>query len=206
MKQAVYIPAPQKWVGRERGWSGMAREQDQRIAEVVEQEQSRLRSFIRRRVPDPRDAEDILQVFYELVEANRLLMPIDHVTGWLFRVARNRITDLFRKKKPENFSDIADEGDDDELLHFEDLLPSPKAGPEALYVRNMLLEELRLALDELPQEQREVFIAHEVEGRSFKEMSAASGVSVNTLLSRKRYAVLHLRDRLQNIYDEFTKA
>src|SRR5712671_1065934 len=185
----------------------MALEQDQRISEVVEQQRSRLRSFIRRRVPDPRDAEDILQeVFYELVEANRLLMPIDHVTGWLFRVARNRITDLFRKKKPESFSDIAIDDEDDELLHFEDLLPSPDAGPETLYVRTVFLEELRLALEELPQEQREVFVAHELEGRSFKEMSAASGVSVNTLLSRKRYAILHLRERLQSIYDEFTKA
>ena len=185
----------------------MALEQDQRISEVVEKEQSRLRSFIRRRVPDPRDAEDILQeVFYELVEANRLLMPIDHVTGWLFRVARNRITDLFRKKKPESFSDIAIDDEDDQLLHFEDLLPSPDAGPEALYVRKVLLEELRLALEELPREQREVFVAHELEGRSFKEMSAASGVSVNTLLSRKRYAILRLRERLQGIYDEFTKA
>ena len=186
----------------------MALEQDQRISEVVKREQSRLRNFIRRRVPDPRDAEDILQdVFYELVEANRLLMPIEHVTGWLFRVARNRITDLFRKKKPESFSETAAAGDDDdELLQFEDLLPSPDAGPEALYARNVLLEELELAVDELPQEQREVFVAHELEGRSFKQMAAETGVSVNTLLSRKRYAVLHLRERLQSIYDEFTKA
>ena len=186
----------------------MALEQDQRISEVVKREQSRLRNFIRRRVPDPRDAEDILQdVFYELVEANRLLMPIEHVTGWLFRVARNRITDLFRKKKPESFSDtaVADD-DDDELLQLEDLLPSPDAGPEALYARNVLLDELELAVDELPEEQREVFVAHELEGRSFKEMAAETGVSVNTLLSRKRYAVLHLRERLQSIYDEFTKA
>jgi RNA polymerase sigma factor (sigma-70 family) len=186
----------------------MALEQDQRISEVVKREQSRLRNFIRRRVPDPRDAEDILQdVFYELVEANRLLMPIEHVTGWLFRVARNRITDLFRKKKPESFSDTAvARDDDDELLAFEDLLPSPDAGPEALYARNVLLDELESAVDELPEEQREAFVAHEFEGRSFKEMSAESGVSVNTLLSRKRYAVLHLRERLQDIYDEFTKA
>ena len=188
----------------------MALEQDQRISEVVEREQSRLRNFIRRRVPDPRDVDDILQdVFYELVEANRLLMPIEHVTGWLFRVARNRITDLFRKKKPESFSDTAverNDDDDDELLRFEDLLPSPDAGPEALYARNVLLAELELAVDELPQEQRNVFVAHELEGRSFKEMAAETGVSVNTLLSRKRYAVLHLRKRLQSIYDEFTKA
>jgi RNA polymerase sigma factor (sigma-70 family) len=187
----------------------MALEQDQRISEVVKREQSRLRNFIRTRVPDPRDAEDILQdVFYELVEANRLLMPIENVTGWLFRVARNRITDLFRKKKPESFSDtaVAREDAEDELLQFEDLLPSPEAGPDALYARSMLLDELELAIDELPQEQREVFVAHELEGRSFKEMAAETGVSVNTLLSRKRYAVLHLRERLRSIYDELTKA
>ena len=177
----------------------MTAEQDERISEVVEREQSRLRNFIRRRVPDPRDAEDVLQdIFYKLVEANRLLMPIDHVTGWLFRVARNRIADLFRKK------DFIE--DDDELLLFDDLLPSPDAGPDALYARGVLLDELALALDELPDEQREVFVAHELEGRSFKEIAAASGVGINTLLSRKRYAVLHLRERLQSIYDEFTKA
>ena len=181
-------------------------EQDRQISEIIAAERSRLRNFIRRRVPDPSDVEDIVQeVFYELVEANRLLMPIDHVTGWLFRVARNRITDLFRKQKPETFSDAAVEDEDGELLQIEDLLPSPDAGPEALYVRSVLIDELELALDELPDEQREVFIAHELEGRSFKELSAESGVNVNTLLSRKRYAVLHLRQRLQNIYDEFTK-
>ena len=181
-------------------------EQDHQISEIVAEERSRLRNFIRRRVPDPRDAEDILQdVFYELVEANRLLMPIEHVTGWLFRVARNRITDLFRKKKPETFSDAAVEDEDGELLQLEDLLPSPDAGPEALYFRNVLLDELEFALGELPDEQREVFVAHELEGRSFKELSAESGVNVNTLLSRKRYAVLHLREQLQGIYDEFAK-
>jgi RNA polymerase sigma factor (sigma-70 family) len=184
----------------------MALEQDQRISEVVKREGSRLRNFIRRRVPDSRDAEDIVQdVFYELVEANRLLMPIEHVTGWLFRVARNRITDLFRKKKPEPFSEAAVENDDGEVLQIEDILPSPDAGPEALYFRDLLLDELELALDELPDEQRETFVAHELEGRSFKEMAVETGVSVNTLLSRKRYAVLHLRERLQSIYDEFTK-
>jgi len=185
----------------------MALEADQRISEVVKREQSRLRNFIRRRVPDPRDAEDILQdVFYELVEANRLLMPIEHVTGWLFRVARNRITDLFRKKKPESFSDTAVADEEGEVLEIEDLLPSPDVGPEALYLRSVLLDELELAVDELPEEQREVFVAHELEGRSFKEMAAETGVGVNTLLSRKRYAVLHLRERLQSVYDEFTKA
>ena len=185
----------------------MSLEQDRRITEAVKQEQSRLRNFIRRRVPDPLDAEDILQeVFYELVEANRLLMPIEHVTGWLFRVARNRITDLFRKKKPESLSDAVAAGGEDEPLLLEDLLPSPDAGPDALYARSVLLDEIEDALDELPDEQREVFIGHEIEGRSFKEMAAESGVSVNTLLSRKRYAVLHLRERLQAIHDEFTKA
>src|SRR5437870_8460193 len=184
----------------------MALEQDQRISEVVEREQSRLRNFIRRRVPELRDAEDILQdVFYELVEANRLLMPIEHVSGWLFRVARNRIIDFFRKKKPERFSDTAAADEDDELPQWEDLLPSPDAGPEALYVRSVLLDELELALDELPEKQREVFIAHELEGRSFKELAAASGSNVNTLLSRKRYAVLYLRERLQSVYEEFLK-
>ncbi len=185
----------------------MSLEKDRRISDVVEREQSRLQNFIRRRVPDPRDAEDILQeVFYELVEANRLLMPIEHVTGWLFRVARNRITDLFRKKKPESFSDAAVADDEEELLRLEDLLPSPNAGPDALYARSVLLEELEFALGELPAEQREVFLAHELEGRSFKEMAAESGVSINTLLARKRYALLHLREQLRSIYDEFTKA
>jgi len=181
----------------------MAVEQDSRISEIVRRERSRLLNFIRRSAPDPDDAEDILQdVFYRLVEANRLLMPIEHVTGWLFRVARNRITDLFRKKEPENFSelDVADE----EGVSFEDLLPSLDGGPEAAYVRNLLLHELKRALAELPKEQREVFIAQELEGRSFKEISEKTGVSVNTLLSRKRYAVLHLRERLRRVYEEFS--
>jgi len=181
--------------------------QNQGITEVLQREQRRLRGFIRRRVPDPRDAEDILQeVWYELLEANRLLMPIEHVTAWLFRVARNRITDLFRKKQPENFSEQEIETDEDEPMLFEDLLPSPDAGPEALYARTMLLEELEAALAELPREQREVFVAHELEGHSFAEMAVTTGVSINTLLARKRYAVLHLRRRLQNIYDEFMRS
>ena len=181
-------------------------EQDRQTSEIIAEERSRLRNFIRRRVPDPADAEDIVQeVFYELVEANRLLMPIEYVTGWLFRVARNRITDLFRKKRPENFTDRAVKDEDGELLRIEDLLPSPDAGPEALYVRSVLLEEIEFALGELPGEQREVFVAHELEGRSFKELSAESGVSVNTLLSRKRYAVLHLRRRLQRAHDEYLR-
>jgi RNA polymerase sigma factor (sigma-70 family) len=169
-------------------------ERDDEISQVVDREQSRLRRFIRLRVPDPRDAEDILQdVFYELLEANRLLMPIDHVTGWLFRVARNRIIDLFRKKRP-----------DEELL-LEDLLPASDAGPDAVYARNVLLQALKAALDELPAEHRAVFVAHEIDGQSFREMAAETGINVNTLLSRKRYAVLHLRVRLQHAYDEFTR-
>jgi RNA polymerase sigma factor (sigma-70 family) len=163
----------------------MTPDDDRRITDVVSREQPRLRTFIRRRVLDPRDVEDILQeVFFELVEANRRLMPIDHVTAWLYRVARNRITDLFRRKTPEQ-------------LHVEDLMPSADAGPDAELARNALLEDLEAALAELPKEQREVFIAHEIEGRSFKEIAADTGIGVNTLLSRKRYAVLHLRKRLQ---------
>jgi len=184
----------------------MASEQDQRISEVVQREGPRLRNFIRRRVRDSRDAEDILQdVYYELVEANRLLVPIEQVTGWLFRVARNRIIDLFRKKKPESLDDAVAWDDEDRVLRLEDLLPSPEAGPDALFERSVLLEELEMALEELPEEQREVFVAHEIEGRSFKDMAAESGVSVNTLLARKRYALLHLRERLREIYDEFIR-
>lgn len=181
-------------------------DQDRQIAEVVASQQSRLASFIRKRVPNPADAEDLLQeVLYELVQAHRLLMPIETVTGWLYRVARNRITDLFRKKKPEAFSEFALDDDEGELLQFEDLLPSPDAGPEALYFRQVLLDELSAAIAELPEDQREVFAAHEFEGRSFKDLSAKTGVNINTLLARKRYAVLHLRRRLQNVHDEFSK-
>jgi RNA polymerase sigma factor (sigma-70 family) len=180
-------------------------EQDRQISEVIAKERSRLRNFIRRRVPNPADVEDLLQeVFCELVEANRLLMPIDHVTGWLFRVARNRVIDLFRKKKPENFADAAIADGDDEQLMIDDLLPSPEAGPEAIYLRHMLLEETKVALSELSAEQREVFIAHAIEGRSFKDLARETGININTLLARKRYAVLHLRERLQSIHEEFT--
>jgi RNA polymerase sigma factor (sigma-70 family) len=174
-------------------------EQDKRILETVRQQRSRRQNFIRKRVPDQRDAEDILQeVLYELVEAYRLVNPIEHIGAWLFQVSRNRIADSFRKKRPEALSDSIEGA-------WEDLLPSPDAGPEAAYARSVLLEELEDALDELPEEQREVFVAHELEGRSFKELAAESGLSVNTLLSRKRYAVLHLRERLGEIYEEFRK-
>ena len=182
-------------------------EQNQRIAETVEREQARLRNFIRKRVADAADAEDILQdVFYELVEAYRAMQPLEQVSAWLFRVARNRITDLFRKKKPVPFAnDPAAFAEDGDLFSIEDLLPWPDAGPEAAYARNLLLEEFEAAVDELPADQREVFIAHEVEGRSFKEMSAETGLSVNALHLRKHYAVLQLRERLQAAYDEFMK-
>ena len=179
-------------------------EQDRQIADIVAREQPRLRSFIRRRVSNDADVEDLVQeVLFELVRAHRLLMPIEFVTGWLYRVARNRITDMFRKKRPETFGDAWQEDDDGELLEAEDLLPSPDAGPEAQYLRGMLLNEFERAVAELPPEQRDVFVAHELEGRSFKEISDQSGASVNTLLSRKRYAVLHLRERLKAIHDEF---
>jgi RNA polymerase sigma factor (sigma-70 family) len=182
-------------------------EQDQRISEVISRDRPRLHNFIRKRVADVADAEDILQdVFYELLEAYRMMKPVEQVTAWLFQVARNRITDLFRKKnREESRTDPATPAEDGELLLLEELLPSPDAGPEAAYARSVLLEELDHALDELPEEQREVFIGHELMGYSFKELSARSGVGLNTLISRKHYAVLHLRKRLQAIYDEFTK-
>ncbi len=183
-----------------------APDEDRQIADTVEREQARLRGFIRRRVPDARDAEDILQeVFYELVEANRLLMPIDHVTAWLFRVARNRITDLFRRRKAESFGGLSIEDEDGEVVPLEELLPSPDEGPDGLYARRVLLDAIANAVAALPREQREAFVAHEIEGRTFKEIAADAGVSINTVLSRKRYAVLRLRERLQRVYDQFTR-
>lgn len=183
----------------------MKAEQDQRISEAVERERGRLRNFIRKRVRDEADAEDILQdVFYELVETYRMMKPVEQVGAWLFRVARNRIIDLFRKRNPEILeSEIAGVVGEGERLTLEDLLPSPDAGPEAAYARSVLLDELDAAIDELPEEQREVFVAHELEGRSFNELAAESGVSVNTLLSRKHYAVLYLRERLREIHEDF---
>src|ERR1700687_1724632 len=184
----------------------MMAQQDQQISEAISREQSRLRNFIRKRVADQGDAEDILKdVFYELVELYRMMKPVEQVTAWMFRVARNRITDLFRRKKREGLRNEPAVTEDGEVRWLEELLPSPDAGPEAAYARSVLAEELDDALDELPDEQREVFLAHELMGYSFKELARQSGVSVNTLLSRKHYAVLHLRQRLQAIYDEFTK-
>lgn len=180
-------------------------EQDQKLTETIGREQGRLRNFIRKRVPDEADAEDILQdVFYELIEAYRLMKPVEQAGAWMFRVARNRIVDRFRKKKPEAFTAVKDrDAESGDSLTLEDLLPSPDAGPEAAYARSILMDELDAAIDELPEDQREVFIAHEYDGVSFKEISAETGVSVNTLLSRKHHAVVHLRRRLQMIHEEF---
>jgi RNA polymerase sigma factor (sigma-70 family) len=184
----------------------MMAQQDERISEAIERERPRLRNFIRKRVADQSEAEDVLQeVFYELVEAYRMMKPVEQVTAWLFRVARNRITDLFRSKKWEGSNELAARTVDEEDLRWEELLPSPDAGPESAYARSVLLEEMDAALDELPKEQREVFVGHELLGYSFKELAERTGVSVNTLLSRKHYAVLHLRERLQAIYDDFRR-
>ena len=180
-------------------------EQNRRIGEVIQREGRKLLRFIRRRVKDQTDAEDILQeVFYELTEAYRLMKPIEEAGAWLYRVARNRIIDRFRKKQPEPFGEMPEGAD--EGWRWEDLLPSPDAGPEAAYARGVLLDELEAALEELSEEQREVLLAHEMEGRSFKQIAGETGVSVNTLLSRKRYAVLHLRRRLKAIYEELKTA
>jgi len=178
-------------------------DQDSRITEVIARERKRLGRFIRQRVPDPGDAEDILQdVLFELVESFRMLRPIEQVGAWLFRVARNRIVDRFRSRSARPVHSSADFDGDDDVAALGQLLPSPQAGPEAQYARRLLLEELDAALQDLPAEQRDVFIAHELEGKSFRELAAQTGLNLNTLLSRKRHAVLHLRERLQQIYRE----
>jgi len=180
-------------------------EQNRHISEVIQQERRRLLHFIRKRVDDEGDAEDILQdVFYELTEAYRLMKPIEQVGAWLYRVARNRIIDRFRKIRPA--AEVPLNASEEGALRLEDLLPSPDAGPEALYARSVLLDELDTALEELPEEQRDVFIAHELDDRSFKQLAEETGLSINTLLSRKHYAILHLRRRLEAIYEEFTSA
>lgn len=181
----------------------MVNEQDLRISETVIRERTRLRNFIRRRVPDRQEAEDILQeVFSELVEAYRLIKPIENAGAWLYRVARNRIADVFRKNRPQPLEDQVVFRANGESLRLQDLLPSPAAGPEEQFQTAALGEQLEEALDELPADQRAVFIAHEIEGRSFKELSQETGLSVNTLLSRKHYAVIYLRKRLREAYGE----
>jgi RNA polymerase sigma factor (sigma-70 family) len=183
-------------------------EDDRRILEASARYRARLANFIRRRVPDRGEAEDILQeVFYELVAAYRLFEPVEEAGAWLFRVARNRITDFFRKKKPEaingQFARTESIEEGGAPLRIEELLPSPDAGPEAAYARGVLLEEIEAALDELPPEQRAAFVGHELEAHSFKELAAEAGVSVNAMVLRKHHAVLYLRRRLQAIRDEF---
>jgi RNA polymerase sigma factor (sigma-70 family) len=187
--------------------SGPMSQQDQRISDAVRRDYPGLRAFIRKRVADQSDAEDILQdVFYELVETYRMMKPVEQVTAWLFRVARNRITDLFRRRTREaRAAEPAKFNAEGEELLLDELLPSPDAGPDAAYARSVLVEALDDALEELPAEQRDVFVAHELMGYSFKDLAQQSGVSMNTLLSRKRYAVLHLRERLQSVYDEFSR-
>jgi RNA polymerase sigma factor (sigma-70 family) len=181
-------------------------EQDHWISQAMERDGSRLRNYIRKQVLDREAAEDILQeVFCELVEAYRLVKPVEQVTAWLFRVAKNRIIDRFRGRKLESLTASRYGEDEDVPVTLEDLLPSPDSGPEAAYARSVLLDEIDEALAEMPEEQRSVFIAHEWEGYSFKELSARTGVSANTLISRKHYAVLHLRRRLKSIYEEFVK-
>ena len=177
--------------------------QDSEIASVVRRERGRLLAFIRKRVADAGEAEDVLQeAFYELVAAYRLMQPIEQVGAWLVRVARNRIIDRFRKRRPQLLGDIAaDEEEADSAL--DRLLPPVEDGPDAALVRELLLEELEQALAGLPVEQREVFVAHELEGASFKELSARWSVGINTLLSRKRYAVLRLREKLKEAYEEW---
>jgi RNA polymerase sigma factor (sigma-70 family) len=181
----------------------MALDQARRLSETIARERPRLQTFVRARVADAGDAEDIVQeVFSELIAAEAMLLPIEQAGAWLLRVARNRITDFFRKSKPLALADVRADAADDEV-GIEDLLPSADAGPEAAYARAVLLEELEAALEELPAAQREVFLAHELEGKSFKELAAETGIGMNTLLARKHYAVLHLRERLRAVYDDF---
>ena len=181
----------------------MTAAQDQTITQTVTREGARLRRFIARHVGDRAEAEDILQdVFYELVDAYRLMQPIEQAGAWLLRVARNRIIDRFRKQRPEAFSEAAIESDDGELFTWEEFLPDPSAGPEAALARQLILQQIEIALTELPPEQREVFVAHELEGLSFKDISRQSGISINTLLSRKHAAVNTLRNHLRALYEE----
>jgi len=178
-------------------------EQNRSLTETVARESGRLGSFIRQRVPDPGEAEDILQdVFFELVEAWRLPEPIEQVGAWLFRVARNRIIDRFRKRREEPLPSAGAEDSDEATPWLENAMPASDGGPEAAHLRRRWLDAIAAALDELPPGPRDTFIAHELDGRSFKDMAAESGMPLNTLLGWKRQAVLHLRDRLRPLYDE----
>ncbi len=183
-------------------------EQNKDIERVLRNERGKLLNFIRARIPQDEDAEDVLQdVFYQFIQSYRLMQPIEKVSSWLFTVARNKIADLFRKKKPVNFSKLeVRRDDDDESPSFIDLLPTKEDGPEGEYIRELAMEIMDEALEELPEEQRQAFVWHELEGMSFKEMSEMSGETVNTWLSRKRYAVLHLRERLGVVYREITES
>jgi RNA polymerase sigma factor (sigma-70 family) len=178
--------------------------QDREIAATVQRERGRLLAFIRRRIADAAEAEDVLQeALYELVLAYRMMQPVEQAGAWLTRVARNRIIDRFRSNSRERLTGppATERAEHDEA--FEDLLPAADGGAESSVIRELLLEEIEAALEELPHEQREVFVAHELDGLSFKELSARSGLSVNTLLSRKRYAVLHLQQRLRAAWDDW---
>jgi len=186
----------------------MTAEQNETIKQTVQKEQKRLFDFIRKRVPEQEDAEDILQdVFYQFTESFRLMKPVEQASAWLFTVARNKITDWFRKSKPEPFSrqKLRNHGDDDEgeALGLADILPDLSNNPENVFTKKIISDALEDALEELPEEQREVFVMHELENLSFNQISEITGRSVATLISRKRYAVLHLRKRLQQLYNEF---
>lgn len=181
--------------------------QNSRINEAVQQERGRLLSFIRRYLPDEDDAEDLLQdVFYQLIETYRLMKPVERLSSWLFTVARNKITDRFRKKKAVPFSRLSNreaENEDSSPLSLLDLIPDPNEGPEAEFAAKLVMEELEEALEELPEAQREAFVLHELEGYPFEQIAAMTGENIKTLISRKRYAVLFLRERLGEIYQEF---
>ena len=185
--------------------TNMSAEQNKQITAAIQKERGRLLNFIRKRVSSDEDAEDILQdVFSQLVETYRLMKPIEQVSAWLFTVARNKITDMFRKKKTLAFSKQERYTDEEgNALFLEDLLSSQESGPEDELARKVVMRELETALDLLPEEQKQVFIWHEIDGLSFKEISKLTGKQVNTLISRKRYAVLSLRERLQELYMDF---
>ncbi len=187
--------------------SPMADAQNRQIQETVRRERGRLLAFIRSRIPRPEDAEDIAQdVFYEFTEMYRLMKPVEQIASWLFTVARNKITDRYRKKKPVLLEDVftfKSSGDDDNGYLLDELLPAANVrSADVEMMRETIMEALMEALDELPAEQRDVFVQHELEDKSFKEIAEASGVTINTLLSRKRYAVLYLRGKLKSLYDD----